>query len=95
MAHHWQAFWKEDWDQTRERFAAWWQHDGLILHVLARREGSVDTTLNVQAPFFYQLSGLNSLASHDSQDDLTAAWTDPARRVRSGRAIPVRHRVWR
>jgi len=82
MANHWHDFWKADWDRTRERFAAWWQHDGLIVNVLAHREGAPGDAWNVQAPFFYLQSGLDTLATHASAEEITAAWLDPERRVR-------------
>lgn len=34
----WENFWKPDWERTRARFEAWWQQQGLILHVTAPRD---------------------------------------------------------
>lgn len=81
MMNPWHEFWKDDWDQTRERFTAWWQHEGLIVHVLAPREGALDANLFVQVPFFYLQSGLDTRASYANAEELDAAWLDPARRV--------------
>jgi hypothetical protein len=48
MSADWTQFWKEDWDQTRERFAAWWRHDGLIVNVLARRDAAPGKVINTR-----------------------------------------------
>ena len=81
MMNPWHEFWKDDWDQTRERFTAWWQHEGLIVHVLAPRKGALDAERFVQVPFFYLQSGLDTRASYASAEELDTAWLDPARRV--------------
>jgi len=71
-----------DWDCTRQRFAAWWRHEGLILHVLARRQDAPLSSIpNVQAPFFYLQSGLNTLAQHADSESLARAWLDPLQRA--------------
>ena len=38
MNDDWNNFWKDDWALTRERFQAWWRHDGLILDITAPRD---------------------------------------------------------
>ncbi|MBI5960418.1 MAG: hypothetical protein HY866_16880 [Chloroflexi bacterium] len=81
MDTHWNNFWKTDWAQTRERFGAWWHHEELILHVLARRDAAVDNSLNTQAPFYYLQSGLDTLAHFENSEQIKTAWVNPVRRA--------------
>ena len=38
MTDHTTLRWKDHWDRTRQRFAAWWRGAGLVLHVTAPAE---------------------------------------------------------
>lgn len=75
-------FWKEDWETTRQRLIAWWRHEGLVLHVLAPRDNVSGSIEHKQAPFFYLLSGLDTLADYPDQTALQRAWLDPVARAR-------------
>lgn len=82
MISPWDQLWKADWDITRERYIAWWRHEGLVLHVLAPRDNIPGSIEHQQAPFFYLLSGLDTLASYPDQTALQQAWLDPVGRAR-------------
>ncbi|MGQ9848655.1 MAG: hypothetical protein ACUVSU_01255 [Aggregatilineaceae bacterium] len=82
MTSPWDQLWKADWDVTRERYIAWWRHEGLVLHVLAPRDNVPGSIEHQQAPFFYLLSGLDTLASYPDQTALQQAWLDPEGRAR-------------
>ena len=77
----WNNFWKEDWDQTRDRFCAWWDHAGLIVNVLAYRDTSPGSGTHTQAPLFYLQSGLDTRAMVGSADAIAAVWLDPVQRT--------------
>lgn len=59
------AFWAENWPRTRERFAAWWRGEGLILHVTA----PLEQPRPVSAPAAAEPTSLEE------------AWLNPAWRV--------------
>lgn len=65
MSVEWSHFWSENWARTRERFAAWWRHEGLIVHITA----PLDQPRATSAPPAPQ------------PDTLATAWLDPAWRV--------------
>lgn len=65
MAPEWDRFWSENWPRTRERFAAWWRQEGLILHVTA----PLDRPRPISSPPVPQPATLE------------VAWLDPAWRV--------------
>ena len=83
MNEKWSDFWKEDWPSTRERFQAWWQRDGLILHVTAPRDvpripGVLPDRIwggSSGIDLYYSLTGQEPVS-------LETAWLDPDRRVR-------------
>lgn len=66
MPAEWDRFWSDKWARTRERFAAWWRQDGLIVHITA----PLDRPRAASAP--------PPLAEPNT---LTDAWLDPAWRV--------------
>ncbi len=53
-----------------------------MLHVLAPRDNAPGSIEHKQAPFFYLLSGLDTLADYPDQAALQRAWLDPEERVR-------------
>jgi hypothetical protein len=80
MAEDWNNFWKENWDLTRERFAAWWRHDGLILDVIA----PLDRSRFPNPPdfeFTLLTGGIDVEGTVGEPCDLETAWLDPERRA--------------
>ncbi len=75
-------FWKENWDITKERHIAWWQHEGLVLHVLARRDQTLQSVGNPQAPFYHLMGGLDATATCKDNLEIQDFWLDPSRRAR-------------
>jgi len=82
MTGTWNQFGEEDWKKGQERFIAWWQHKGLVLNVLAPRSNTPASIEHQQSPFFYLLSGLDTLADYPDQTALQHAWLDPVQRAR-------------
>ena len=82
MTGTWDQFGEEGWKKRRERFSAWWRHEGLVLDVLAPRSNAPGSIEHEQAPFFYLLSGLDTLADYPDQAALQQAWLDPVPRAR-------------
>ncbi|GIV81872.1 MAG: hypothetical protein KatS3mg051_1226 [Anaerolineae bacterium] len=82
MTAPWNDMWKANWETVRQRFIAWWQHEGLVLHVLAPRDNAPGSIEHEQAPFFYLISGLDTLADYPDQAALQRAWLDPVERAR-------------
>lgn len=78
---HWNHFWKENWDQTRARHTAWWNHEGLILHLLAPKDSSLIMS-DDQVPFFALMSGRDPGYTADTPyEAVKDDWTNPARRA--------------
>ena len=73
-------FW-QNWDLTRERYVAWWRHEGLILHVLARRDETPQSVSNPQAPFYHLMGGLDTTITFETEMELQDAWLNPRRRA--------------
>jgi hypothetical protein len=65
MTAEWDRFWSENWPRTRARFAAWWRHEGLIVHITA----PADEPRAVSAPPVPEPATIEK------------AWLDPAWRV--------------
>lgn len=82
MTCTWNRLWEGNWESIRERFIAWWRHEGLLLDVLAPRSNAPGSIEHQQAPFFYLLSGLDTLADYPDQAALQHAWLDPVQRAR-------------
>jgi hypothetical protein len=82
MTIPWDRMWKANWETVRQRFIAWWRHEGLVLHVLAPRDNAPGSIEHQQAPFFYLISGLDTLADYPDQAALQQAWLDPVERAR-------------
>lgn len=77
----WSRFLKPGWEQTRKHLTNWWQHDGFVLHIFAHRCDRPDKVINTQAPFYYLLAGLDTLAVYENEQEIEAAWLDAERRV--------------
>jgi hypothetical protein len=82
MNEEWDGFWKQDWELTRERFRAWWQHDGLILHVTAPCD---EPRIHGVSPerIWGGSSGIDTnypFSGHEPVS-LETAWLDPERRA--------------
>jgi len=82
MTDTWHGFWKQDWEQTCERFQAWWQRDGLILHVTSR----CDTPRIPGAPsarIWGGSAGIDTNYPLTGREPVTldSAWLDPERRA--------------
>jgi len=82
MTGIWDQFGEEGWKKRQERFIAWWQHEGLVLDVLAPLSSAPGSIEHQQAPFFYLLSGLDTLADYPDRAALQRAWLDPVGRAR-------------
>jgi len=77
------------WETVRARLEAWWRRDGLVLHVVAPRDGAWG------APFAPELhfpltSGLDPGSLIAGPVDLETAWLDADRRVEIARAYMAR-----
>lgn len=79
MSH--EAGWQDRWEAVRERFTAWWRGDGLVLHVVAPRDGAWGARFPPEM-HFHLSSGLDPGAFVARPIDLESAWLDPDRRVR-------------
>jgi hypothetical protein len=79
---NWDHFWKENWEQTRERYTAWWSGDGMVLHVLAPRDTGLPARDDTQSPFYYLMAGLDIHDHYRNPEGMAAAWVDPQRRAR-------------
>jgi hypothetical protein len=82
MTAPWDQMWTANWETVRQRHIAWWRHEGLVLHVLAPRDNAPGSIEHQQAPFFYLISGLDTLADYPDQAALQQAWLDPVQRAR-------------
>lgn len=79
----WDNLWVENWAQIRERFEAWWRHDGLILHVTAPADHP-RLPIPSPAPIFWDRAGIDPdyPLTGDEPVSLETAWLSPERRVR-------------
>lgn len=77
------TFWKDDWELTRQRYAAWWRRDGLVFRISAPRD-----VPRLAGPSPERVRGESSGIDPDypltGQEpvSLEAAWLDPDRRAR-------------
>jgi hypothetical protein len=76
-------FWKSDWALTRERYEAWWQREGVILHLTAPRDEPRIPGISPDG-IWGGASGIDPDYPLTGQEpvSLETAWLDPDRRVR-------------
>lgn len=83
MDNRWSNFWKENWEQTRERITAWWTGEGMVLSVTARRDTGLQSRDETQAPFYYLMAGLDIYDHYLNPQNLVDSWVNPVKRAQA------------